>query len=325
MIYSEIYGRLLRIKDAVRNLTFTFYFRSHGRDPFRHAVGEEYSIEVRIREIIGNHELNRLRNEWMDSDAAVFEEDGEEFMEQVIEYRWIDGIIQKWLGVSLPKSYATYPWATPEIKELHCLYQHLREALKKATSWSETDKILQGAFLDYMAEYWDSLLASLRAEELFDTYVDDPAAFKKDGHMVVLGSNGKHYRIEDRIHGNVVCIEDQMRYCCVLPNVPTYDHWLAQKVIIENSVEEFLTKANAQPVRTDNFDTVANRRLDPLDLYEQMGETDEQEPEERDERDGWIRRLQSALGSREQDRDGDGGEDLLRDGPPEEVPSVQVA
>jgi hypothetical protein len=263
MFYSEQYGWLINVEDDPMKLVTTLIFRSHGQDRFHHREGEEYRLQMTIPELVRSAELNGLREEWQNSDHWYRKHFSETEYLSMIDSFWCDMIIENWIGYAFPYHREIH---RKNNREKINTYHFLRVALDKATSWKDTDQILQEAYLEHLDKTWEAFASSARAETLFDSLVEDAAGFKERGWMDIRGSDGKRYRIHNYYHGNVVCIDDHKQYCCVVPDVPPWDHWAAQKIIIESCVEEFIKKANASEQVIELTDSPL---LNPVDMYEQ--------------------------------------------------------
>jgi len=74
---------------------------------------------------------------------------------------------------------------------------------------------------------------------------DQLKSFETLCYFVVKGNKtGRTYRINTNcVSMNVQCIDDGNKYCAIVPDVPCWDIYLAQKVIIEYDEDSFLKVA----------------------------------------------------------------------------------
>lgn len=114
---------------------------------------------------------------------------------------------------------------------------------------------LRARFRAMAADLWEK--ATKRAQDLLDTLLDTEARrqlAEQDAFLVRAG-DGRSFRIERGVSMNVVLVEgdvDVVRYCVHIADyVPTPDHMLAQKLLLESNPTEFYRMANHQWLTAD--------------------------------------------------------------------------
>lgn len=94
--------------------------------------------------------------------------------------------------------------------------------------------------------------ADQKALRLLLTHLDEKQRkeFEDKGSFVVMGQSGQHYRIfTNAISGNVHLIGKKEKLCAHMgQEIPTADHFLAQKLMLEIDEQAFLRIANRSAV-----------------------------------------------------------------------------